>query len=250
MAFDAFVAYETVGRKVRSLKPSQAEVDAVVAVSADDLTAYVGTVSVPDAAFPGWYFDPANQTFAAEAPSEAIQYVAWKQLLSRKAVMVDEAIKSHWANQTRRQSSWETARTIEDARKLDNTFDWARLWIGLPWLEILKREGDATALALQMYVGPPAVTAALSHAGVEEVVNQGRAELPNYDHIYFWYAAHNDPEDWHRWLDTGQVYTTRADGGGTIWKPARYGGIAEATRQEIVVTYYGAARNYAAGIGV
>ena len=67
MPFDAFVVYETVGRRVRSFKPTQAEVDAAIAADAD-LSAHVGTVSIPDAAIPGWYFTPADLSFTADAP--------------------------------------------------------------------------------------------------------------------------------------------------------------------------------------
>ena len=245
MAFNAHVVYVTDGRKVRYLRQTQAVANADAAADAE-LTAHVGAVATPDNVIPGWFFN-VDESFSADAPDDATQFTAWKQELSQKALMVDDAIRSHWANQTRRQSSWETARTLDDARRLDNTFDWSRLWIGLPWLEILKAEGDADALALDLLAG---VNTALTRAGVEEVMNQTRAELPNHDHIYFWYAAHEQPGQWHGWLDRGEVYITNADGTGAIWKPARYAGIVEATRTAIVVGHYGAARNYAAGIGV
>ena len=245
----SFIVYNPTTRVVAQAPRLQAEADAAVAADAD-LTADAVDRDLPDEFEPGWYFTAASELVPELPLLEASIRLQWKQDLAVKAKMVDEAIKSHWANQTRRQSQWEVARTIDDARSLDNTFDWARLWVGLPWLEILKAEGDATALALEMVPGPPAVTAALTHAGVEEVVNQGRAELPNYDHIYFWYAAHNPTLSWTEWLDDGKVYITNADGTGTPWKVARYFGIAEATRMAITVDYYGAARNYAAGIGV
>ena len=72
MPFDAFVVYETVGRRVRSFKPTQAEVDAAIAADAD-LSAHVGTVSIPDAALPGWYFTPADLSFTADPVLTDIQ---------------------------------------------------------------------------------------------------------------------------------------------------------------------------------
>ena len=65
MPFNAFVVYETVGRKVRALKQTQAAADAAIAADAD-LSAHVGAVPVPDAIIPGWYFAPADLSFTAD----------------------------------------------------------------------------------------------------------------------------------------------------------------------------------------
>ena len=65
MPFNAFVVYETVGRKVRALKQAQAAADATAAADAD-LSAHMGTVAVPDNVIPGWYFAPADLSFTAD----------------------------------------------------------------------------------------------------------------------------------------------------------------------------------------
>ena len=150
-----FVVYNAATRVVTGAYRLSLEA-ATVAAADSDLTASAVDVVLPAEFNPGWYFTEGNALVPELPLSEAVIRLQWKQDLSQRAKMVDEAIKSHWANQTRRLSSWETVRSDMDALKLNNTFDWARLWVGLPWLEILKAEGDATALALEMVPGPPA----------------------------------------------------------------------------------------------
>ena len=57
MAFNAFVVYVTDERQIRYLRQTQA---LALADSAADaaLTAHMGVVAVPDAARPGWFFNP------------------------------------------------------------------------------------------------------------------------------------------------------------------------------------------------
>ena len=66
MAFNSFVVYETVGRRVRYLRQMQDQADADVAGDAD-LSAHVGTVSTPDWVLPGHYFNPGDLSFTADA---------------------------------------------------------------------------------------------------------------------------------------------------------------------------------------
>ena len=97
MPFDAFVTYETAGRKVRGLNRTQAQANAAAAADAD-LTAHAGSVSVPDAAVPGYYFNPADLSFTPEAVLTELEQLkaearlthqqlgAWTELLSAAAL--------------------------------------------------------------------------------------------------------------------------------------------------------------------
>ena len=99
MAFNSFVVYETVGRKIRYLRQTQAEADADVAADAD-LSAHVGAVPTPDAAIPGYYFTPADQSFAAESISDA-QKIATRRGIIKNLLRELEGVRgmaswAHW----------------------------------------------------------------------------------------------------------------------------------------------------------
>ena len=66
MAFNSFVVYETVGRRVRYLRQMQDQADADVVADAD-LSAHVGVVSTPDWVLPDHYFNPGDLSFTADA---------------------------------------------------------------------------------------------------------------------------------------------------------------------------------------
>ena len=65
MAFNSFVVYETVGRRVRYLRPTHAQASADVGADAD-LSTHVAAVSTPDWVLPGHYFNPADLSFTAD----------------------------------------------------------------------------------------------------------------------------------------------------------------------------------------
>ena len=97
MPFNAYIAYETVGRRVRFIRQTQAQVDADIGADAD-LSAHVGAVAVPDAVIPGYYFNPPDLTFTPEAVLTALdllkqdawlthtQLGTWANLLSASAL--------------------------------------------------------------------------------------------------------------------------------------------------------------------
>ena len=212
------------------------------------------TADTTDRMIPYWfqpfqtYFDASEDKLVVEKPlTQGEKLTAMKGQLGAMALMFDNAIRSHWGWQNRAQSAFEVAVTLEDTRRLDNTFDWGRMWIGLTWLEILKLEGDTDAVALVM---ANSNSAALDLAGVQAVMTQALAELPNHDHISFWYFAHDPPNAWRPWFDEFKVYITQASGMGTTWNAGRYLEIPSATWDKMLVNYYGAARKYASGIGV
>ena len=81
MAYNSFVVYETVGRRVRYLRQTQAEADADVAADAD-LSAHVGAVSTPDWVLPGHYFAPADLSFTADPVLTGIPLLKNKALFT------------------------------------------------------------------------------------------------------------------------------------------------------------------------
>ena len=130
MAFNSFVVYETVGRKVRYLRQTQAEADADIAADAD-LSAHVGAVSTPDAAIPGWYFHPGDQSLTAEAISDA-QKIATRRGIIKDLLRNLEGVRgmaswAHWNNNNVRAQVY--ARWVEmqaravsiDSNVLDDT---------------------------------------------------------------------------------------------------------------------------------
>ena len=209
-----------------------------------------GSISykIPSEASLRWVFDSASNDFVPPSMGDAALRRIWKERLAGAAKMVDNSVHQHWAYLSRANAAFETTPSASAAQRVDNTFDWARSWIGLAWLEILKFERDTDATALVMR---NSVTAALSDMdAVQNVVDKALAELPNPDHIYFWYRAHSTPAIWRAYLDARQMWSTNADGTGALFESDRYNGLPSATWEAMLVTYYQAARDWAAGIGV
>lgn len=201
-----------------------------------------------DAQMDVWEFDDTDNDFVDHVLTDSEQLRAWKDLLAEKAKMLDNAIHQHWANMGRANGEFDATPYETDSERLNNTFDWGRVWIGVAWMEILKMEGNTAALNYSMVDGS---TAALSDMdAVKEVVDQAFAELSNSDHIYFWYRAHSTPAIWRAYLDARQIYKTNANGSGTVFNATRYSGLSTSTWAAMVVTYFQVARDWAAGIGV
>ena len=253
MPFTAFVVYENAAPNlIRGFGRSQAQANARANEDAG-WTAHAGQIAdIPtDARGDGnWRFDVGTTSVQRYDPVTVEQQVElWKGLISEKAVLFDNSIRMHWTVGAKKVSDhpFRQAVTDLDSVRLDDTLNWGRSFIGMPWLEALKYGGDADALALVMGNNS---TDALSEDAIQAQIEQMQAELVSKEHIFFWYEGHTPAESWRGYYAQRDIWTTQ--GGGNIGRPfpadARHAGIPQATWDAIMLTYYQDALRYAVGI--
>ena len=252
MPVSAFVVYENAAPNlIRGFGRTQAQANARAGEDSS-WTAHVGQVAnVPtDVRGDGnWRFDVGTATVQRYDPVTLAQQVGlWKDLISERALIFDRGFKLHWSAAAHSDAGHAINQPIDDMAqtRLDNTLNWARSWIGMPWLEVLKYSGNAAALALEM--GDNQLVS-LSEDDVQARVDQCQAEFPNEEHIFFWYEGHIRAEDWFTYLDNRRIYfTLGAPVGAGQLVGARYWNIPQATWTALITTYYQDALRRTVGI--
>ena len=205
-----YAAYVTTTGVIDSLHRTEDSVDA--RLSADSTLSKTGDVTFPEFLKPEtWLWNTTDSKFEEIKEPASTDAELGALLKDRVKVLVlrfDEGLKAHWAGQ--RSVAGENPSDIWDdgtkAQRYNTTDLWGRSWIGIAWREADRLEQNHANK--------------MSQDDAQKVVAQAEAEIPNSNHVRFWYAYH-DADDWAGWMNpvgnrARTYYTTNTDGTGSV----------------------------------